>query len=174
MNKQRIKERRYCFYFGKYLNIQQKLRGRVACGFHLTHLASCWLKSSNCPGGQRTSTGWSAAPCGSLYSWQSSSSVDCRNQSKDIVRYQKITSYHNSPLLKGVCHEIFDLHFFHDSKLSGPLINRIKYFRIRFRFCRDIQSQSSKNSTPQSQNFRLKKSKMFSSNLFLNDRCVHP
>ena len=39
--------------------------------------------------------------------------------------------------LKGVCHEIFDLHFFHDSNPSRPLINRLKYFRIRFR--RDIQ-----------------------------------
>ena len=33
--------------------------------------------------------------------------------------------------LKGVCHEIFDLHFFHDSIQSRPLINRLKYFRIR-------------------------------------------
>ena len=41
---------------------------------------------------------------------------------------------------KGVCHEIFDLHFFHDSTPFGPLINRLKYFRIRFR--RDIGSQS--------------------------------
>ena len=29
--------------------------------------------------------------------------------------------------------------FFHDSKPSGPLINRLKYFRIRFRFRRDIR-----------------------------------
>ena len=40
--------------------------------------------------------------------------------------------------LKGVCHEIFNL-YFHDSTPSGPLINRLKYFRIRFRFRRDIQ-----------------------------------
>ena len=40
--------------------------------------------------------------------------------------------------LKGVCHEIFDLHFFHDLNPSRPLINRLKYFRIRFRFRRDI------------------------------------
>ena len=50
--------------------------------------------------------------------------------------------------LKGVCHEIFDIHFFHDSNPSRPLINRLKYFRIRFRFRRDIRSQSSKKSTP--------------------------
>ena len=42
--------------------------------------------------------------------------------------------------LKGVCHEIFDLQFYHDSKPSGPLIHRIKDFRIRFRFRRDIQT----------------------------------
>ena len=29
--------------------------------------------------------------------------------------------------------------FFHDSKPSGPLINRLQYFRIRFRFRQDIQ-----------------------------------
>ena len=34
--------------------------------------------------------------------------------------------------------------FFHDSNPSGPLINRLKYFRIRFRFRRNIRSQSSK------------------------------
>ena len=38
-----------------------------------------------------------------------------------------------------MCHEIFDLHFFHDSNPSRPLINRLKYFRIRFRFRRDIR-----------------------------------
>ena len=41
--------------------------------------------------------------------------------------------------LKGVCHEIFDLHFFHDLNPSRPLINRLKYFRIRFRFRQDIR-----------------------------------
>ena len=53
--------------------------------------------------------------------------------------------------LKGVCHNIFDLHFLHDLNPSGPLINRLKYFLIQFRFRRDIRShhktQSSKNST---------------------------
>ena len=29
--------------------------------------------------------------------------------------------------------------FFHDSNTSKPLINRLKYFRIRFRFCQDIR-----------------------------------
>ena len=51
--------------------------------------------------------------------------------------------------LKGVCHEIFNLHFFHNSNLSGPLINRLKYFRVRYQFRRDIRSQSSENSTSQ-------------------------
>ena len=43
--------------------------------------------------------------------------------------------------LKGVCHEMrwFDLHFFHDSNPSRPLMNRLKCFGIRFWFPRDIQ-----------------------------------
>ena len=66
--------------------------------------------------------------------------------------------------LKGVCYEIFDLHFFHDSNPSRPLINRLKYFRIWFRFRRDIlilkklrgvhstlESDSTVCITPQSQ-----------------------
>ena len=40
--------------------------------------------------------------------------------------------------LKGVCHEIFYLHFLHDLNPSRPLINRLKYFRIRFRYPQDI------------------------------------
>ena len=40
--------------------------------------------------------------------------------------------------LKGVCHEIFDLHFFHAWNQSRPLMNRIKYFRIRFQFHQDV------------------------------------
>ena len=44
--------------------------------------------------------------------------------------------------LKGVCHEIFDLHFFHDLNPSRPLMNRLKYFRILFQFRQDIRSQS--------------------------------
>ena len=43
-----------------------------------------------------------------------------------------------------MCNEIFDLYFFHDSNPSGSLINRVKYYRIRFQFRRDIRSQSSK------------------------------
>ena len=38
-------------------------------------------------------------------------------------------------------------HFSHDLNPSWPLINRVNYFRIRFRIRRDIRSQSSKNST---------------------------
>ena len=44
-----------------------------------------------------------------------------------------------SQLFKGECHEIFFLHFFHDLNPSRPLINRLKYFPIRFQFCQDIQ-----------------------------------
>ena len=32
--------------------------------------------------------------------------------------------------------------FFNDSNPFGPLINRLKYFRMRFRFRRDFRSQS--------------------------------
>ena len=46
-------------------------------------------------------------------------------------------NFHTS--LKGVCHEIFDFQFF---SWSGSLINRLKHFRIRIRFRRDIRSQS--------------------------------
>ena len=42
------------------------------------------------------------------------------------------------PFLKGVCHKIFDIHFFHDSNPSRPLIKRLENFRIRFQFHRDI------------------------------------
>ena len=38
-----------------------------------------------------------------------------------------------------MCHEIFDLHFVHDLNPSGPLINKLKYFRIRYRISRYIQ-----------------------------------
>ena len=40
---------------------------------------------------------------------------------------------------KEVCNEIFDQHFIQDSNPSGPLVNRLKYFRFRFRG--DIRSQ---------------------------------
>ena len=38
-----------------------------------------------------------------------------------------------------MCPKIFNLNFFHDSNPSRPLINRLKYFLILFRFWRDIQ-----------------------------------
>ena len=38
-----------------------------------------------------------------------------------------------------VCHDIFDIYFFHDSNPSGPLINSLKYLLFQFRFRRDIQ-----------------------------------
>ena len=41
--------------------------------------------------------------------------------------------------LQGVCHEIFDLQFFHDSNPSGPMTKTLKNFRIHFLFRRDIQ-----------------------------------
>ena len=40
-----------------------------------------------------------------------------------------LSSFNHPPtILKGVCHEIFDLHYFHDSNPSRLLINRLKYF----------------------------------------------
>ena len=50
--------------------------------------------------------------------------------------------------LKGSVSHDFRPPFFHDSNPSRPLMNRLKYSRIRFRFRRDIQSQSLKNLTP--------------------------
>ena len=41
-----------------------------------------------------------------------------------------------SDLLKGQCHEIFDLYFFHESNPSGPLINRLKWFFLKFVFAK--------------------------------------
>ena len=35
-----------------------------------------------------------------------------------------------------MCHEIFYLNFFHDWNPSRPLINRLKYFRIRFHYAK--------------------------------------
>ena len=56
---------------------------------------------------------------------------------------KKINQHHKNYfvlfLLKGVCHEISTSIFFHDSNPSRRLINRLKYFRIGFRFCRDIR-----------------------------------
>ena len=48
--------------------------------------------------------------------------------------------------LKGQCHEIFWHFLFHESKPSGPLINRLKWFCLKVCFCREIH----KNSTPRS------------------------
>ena len=48
-----------------------------------------------------------------------------------------------NPLKKGsVSQDFRPPVFFHDSDPSRPLIKRLKYFRIRFRFRRDIRSQS--------------------------------
>ena len=83
-------------------------------------------------------------------------------------------------LLKGVCHEILDLKFFYDSNPSEPLINRLKYFQIRFRFCRDIPSQSSKNSTLWCACHRgvkilgLANQNFFLQIFFINERRVYP
>ena len=58
--------------------------------------------------------------------------------------------------------------FLNDSNPCGDLINRLKYFRIWFRFPQYIWSKSSKNSIPhavcmilRSQNFRLSENNFF-------------
>ena len=40
--------------------------------------------------------------------------------------------------LKGQSNDILDPHFFHNSNHPGPLTNELKYFRLWFRFRRDI------------------------------------
>ena len=59
-----------------------------------------------------------------------------------LFRLSFSTLYNISFCLKEVCHKIFDLKFVIFNP-SGPLLNRLKYFRIWFRFRRDIRSQSS-------------------------------
>ena len=54
----------------------------------------------------------------------------------------------SSTIKESVSRDFWPQFFYHDSNPSGPLINRVKYFRILLRFRRDIWSQSSKNSTP--------------------------
>ena len=89
-----------------------------------------------------------------LYEYQNNYSV-YRSSNKTISTIfskNMCENFHSSfflleAMLKGVCHEIFDLHFFHDSNTSRPLISRLKYLWIRFRFRQDIKSQSSQNLT---------------------------
>ena len=47
-------------------------------------------------------------------------------------------------VFKGSVSQDFRPPIFHVSNPSGPLMNRLNYFRIRFRFRRDIRSQRSK------------------------------
>ena len=56
---------------------------------------------------------------------------------ENVYEIHALLSVYNS--FKGVCHKIFDLQFFHDSNPTGPLINRLKYFRIWFLFRQDIR-----------------------------------
>ena len=57
--------------------------------------------------------------------------------------------------LKGQCHETF-WHFFHESNLSGPLLNRLKWFFLKIRFRGDICeiSDSAQANTARSQTLR--------------------
>ena len=64
---------------------------------------------------------------------------------------------------KGVCHDIFGLHIFHDSNPSRPLINRLKSVWISPRY-----------SITKFEKFSLSNKKKFSSNLFFYDRIVYP
>ena len=42
------------------------------------------------------------------------------------------------PRLKGQCHKIFDLYFFHESNPSGPRINRLKWFFLKICIREDV------------------------------------
>ena len=43
--------------------------------------------------------------------------------------------------LKGQCHEIFGNFLFHESKPSGPLINRLKWFCLKVSFRGEIREK---------------------------------
>ena len=62
-----------------------------------------------------------------------------QNQKSLFMCGNKCSKIYNTLHLKVVCQETFDLHFFHDSNPSRPLINRLKHFLIQFRFRKDIQ-----------------------------------
>ena len=106
--------------------------------------------------------------------------IDKLHLPKTTCSNYELHSLHYKLSWEGVCHEILDLDFFHDSNPVGPLINRVKYFKIRFRFWRDIRSQNLKKidslvcMAPRSQNFRLIKNTFYNSNLLFHDRSVHP
>ena len=74
-----------------------------------------------------------------------------------------------------MCHEIFYIHFFHDANPSGPLLNRLKYFRIRLRFLSKYfirmfeHSDSAVWMPPRSQNCT-----MTSSFFILYCKSIHP
>ena len=70
-------------------------------------------------------------------------------------------------LLKGQCHEIFDIFLFHESKLSGPLINRQKWLCLKVRFRGEIREKfDSQSPTPRRltlrgvENWNVRKSKI--------------
>ena len=45
-------------------------------------------------------------------------------------------------LLRGSVTRIFVIFLFHESKPSGTLINRLKWFSVKIRFCEDIREIS--------------------------------
>ena len=57
--------------------------------------------------------------------------------------------------LLGQCHEIFEIFLFHESKPSGPLINRIKWFCLKVRFHGEIcEKFAAQANTVRSQTLR--------------------
>ena len=77
-----------------------------------------------------------------IQSWKYIVSVNLKNlkQSINALKILPVFKLLLSYLFKGSESQDFWLSFFfHDSNPSGPLINRLKYFRIRFRFRRDIK-----------------------------------
>ena len=80
------------------------------------------------------------------------------------------------PYLKGVCHEIFDPHFFMIRIHLGPWWTGKSIFELGFDFVEIFYHKvgSAVCNTSQGSTYILSKSKNCSSNLFFQDICVHP
>ena len=69
--------------------------------------------------------------------------------SNHMVFFSRLGSNPFQALFKWSVSRDFRTLFFHDSNPSGPLINRVKYFIIRFQFHQDVQFDSTVWCTPQ-------------------------
>ena len=100
---------------------------------------------------------WHATCCLLIYICRIRS--DVRTRTKDVNNVcslgWKLTQA-TYTFFKGQCHEIFWNFLFHESKPSGPLINSLKCFCFKIRFCEDICkiSDSTQANTAQSPTLR--------------------